>query len=91
LDNATRGIDLAFNNLGCPKLILPEEMVHPKVDELAMMTYISYLRDISLNSAPKTDWAGKCRAYGHGLVEGIVNETSEFTVELPEGSQRTRS
>jgi len=50
-----------------------------------MMTYISYLRDLSLNSAPKTNWAGKCRAFGPGLVEGIVNETSEFTVELPAG------
>jgi hypothetical protein len=85
LDNASKGIDLAFNNIGCPKLILAEEMIHPKVDELAMMTYISYLRDLSLSNAPKTNWAGKCRAYGQGLVEGIQNELSEFCVELPDG------
>jgi hypothetical protein len=59
LKNATKGIDLAYNNLGVPRvtihiliythteqLVLPQEMIHPKVDEHAMMTYISCFRDL---------------------------------------------
>jgi len=80
LDNATKGIDLGYNDLGVPKVILPQEMIHPKVDEHAMMTYISYYRDLP---EKRTNDASKCRAYGPGLVEGIVNEPSEFTVETP--------
>jgi len=48
--------------------------------EQAVMTYISYYRDL----APITlNDASKCRAYGPGLVEAIVSESTEFFVETP--------
>lgn len=61
LANATKGIGLGSDKLGVPALILPSEMIHPKVDKLAMMTYISQYRDLK----DFTD-ADRCEAYGHG-------------------------
>ena len=34
-------MDMADNWLGVPKLLTPEEIVNPNVDELSMMTYLS--------------------------------------------------
>jgi len=79
LANATRGIDLAEQRMGVDKLILPEEMVHPKVDKLAMMTYIAQFR----NLPEKTNDASRCHAYGPGLVEGVQHTDAPFTVVMP--------
>jgi len=81
LANATRGTDIG-ESMGVPKIVQPSEMIHPKVDELAMMTYISYFRDLEEKGLLNDD-ASKCRAYGDGLVEGIVNEEAKFIVETP--------
>ena len=40
-DNCDLGISRAHDLLGVPKLIAPEDMNNPKVDELSMMTYLS--------------------------------------------------
>jgi len=58
-------------------------MVNPKVDDHAMMTYISYFRDYEESS--DRNLASLCSAFGPGLVEGIVGETSSFTVLNPSG------
>ena len=34
-------MDMADNWLGVPKLLTPEEMVNPNVDDMSMMTYLS--------------------------------------------------
>jgi filamin len=39
--NATEAMDLADSWLGVPKLLTPEEIVNPNVDEMSMMTYLS--------------------------------------------------
>lgn len=78
LDNARQGITTARDKMNVAALVLPEEMVHPKVDKLAMMTYISQFRDLhDLNDA------ARCTAYGKGLQEGIVNIPSSFEVFVP--------
>jgi len=87
LNNATKGIDTGFNEFGIPRVILPEEMVHPKVDEHAMMTYISYYRDLDLKYSKKGNLADRCVAYGPGLVEAIVGEDAPFVVETPGGGK----
>jgi glutaredoxin len=84
LENATKGINLGYDNLGVPKIIQPTEMIHPKVDELAMMTYISYYRDLDGKKSKIGD-ASKCKAYGSGLVQAIMNEPAEFLIENPGG------
>jgi len=78
MDNATRGIDVA-DSIGVDKLILPEEMTNPKVDKLAMMTYLAQFRNLPDTWNDHT----RCRAYGPGLVEGVVNTPGEFIVEKP--------
>eukprot|EP00475_Leptophrys_vorax_P014943 TRINITY_DN2120_c0_g1_i1.p1 TRINITY_DN2120_c0_g1~~TRINITY_DN2120_c0_g1_i1.p1 ORF type:complete len:458 (-),score=151.57 TRINITY_DN2120_c0_g1_i1:86-1459(-) len=92
--NCARGIDTAFEALRVDKLILPEEMCHPKVDKMAMMTYIAQFRNISeadLEHAREFMGGGKTKnhllanAYGPGLVEGLRNQNSQFWVEVPHG------
>jgi len=46
------------------------------------MTYLAQFRNIKPEDL-KQNWANRCRAYGPGLVEGIVNEDAPFTVECP--------
>lgn len=47
-NNCGKGIDTAYDRMGVARLILPNEMANPKVDEQAMMTYISQFRDLPL-------------------------------------------
>lgn len=42
LENCKLGMDLAERLLGIPKVIEPEDLNNPNVDELSIMTYISY-------------------------------------------------
>jgi glutaredoxin len=85
LGNASRGIDQGFTSLGVPKIVQPQEMIHPKVDEHAMMTYISCYRDLEQRGLLGGDEASRCQAYGQGLTEAIVNQPAEFVVETPRG------
>jgi len=84
LSNAELGINSA-EKLGIPKLILAQEMNHPKVDEQSMMTYISFFRDYEESRQSQRSLADDSYAYGPGLQEGIINQTSEFTVVTPGG------
>jgi len=83
LNNATKGIDLGYNEMGVPKVILANEMINPKVDELSMMTYISYYRDADRKKQHRINDAEKCVAYGPGLIQGVVSQSADFTVETP--------
>lgn len=42
VDNCRLGIELAENKLGIPRVIEPDELCHPEIDDLSVMTYISY-------------------------------------------------
>lgn len=66
---------------------------------MSVMTYIAYFRNaqpqkracytqLSLHSHASHlgNDASRCRAFGPGLVEGVVNEVSEFQVEVPKDS-----
>jgi len=82
VENNSNGMDLANERLGIPYVISPDDLANPKVDEQSVMTYISYFR----NAVPtKRSYASECEAYGPGLVEGVCNEPSEFTVIAPKG------
>eukprot|EP00808_Paulinella_micropora_P020992 g34059.t1 len=43
-DNAKVGIDTAEQKLGIAQLIMPEEMIHPKVDKNGMTAYLAQFR-----------------------------------------------
>lgn len=89
LANATAGENLAEKELGIPKVLAPEDMISSDVDELSVMTYISYFRDYEANEAKRkgdavveaTPVAGKCKAYGPGLERAEATVSTEFTIE----------
>lgn len=47
--NARAGTEAAEKDLGIPPILQPEDLVSPDVDELSVMTYISYFRDYVCN------------------------------------------
>jgi glutaredoxin-related protein len=81
--NNQDGIDLAANTWGVPKVIDGTDLANPRVDEQAVMTYISYFRDIDPSKRVKGADAARCVAYGPGLVESIQGQEAPFTVETP--------
>jgi len=90
LDNATLAEDLAEQNMGIPQLCAPEDLIAgEKADELSNMTYLSLYRDYDkrMNAAAeeemkrRTPDAGKCVAYGPGLVGGPTHQPAPFTIE----------
>jgi len=87
VENCEKGMNAANNHLGIPKILAPEALANPRVDEQSVMTYISYFRNAELDGKNRQDEAARlaqaCRAYGPGLVEGVANEESPFVVETP--------
>jgi len=89
-DNCNNGIDAAYNNLAISKILDGDVLFNPRVDEQSVITYISYFRNAEAEGRRREDDAARlarqCRAYGPGLVEGVANETSPFTVDTPNGT-----
>jgi len=89
LDNARIGTDAAERELGIPPILNPEDLVSPDVDELSVMTYISYFRDYDqerLKMMESEAYARipdplKCIAFGPGLERAEVGYDAEFTVQ----------
>jgi len=90
LDNARTGTDAAERELGIPPILNPEDLVSPDVDELSVMTYISYFRDyeqeklkhLEAESLARIPDPLKCIAFGPGLERAEVGYDAEFTVQL---------
>jgi len=70
---------MADRKLGIDQLVLPDEMTNPKVDRLAMMTYLAQFRNLK----EKVDDSSRCAAYGPGLVDPVAGQPAPFTVETP--------
>jgi filamin len=87
IDNCGQGINTANDVLSIPKLLSPEALSNPRIDEQSVITYISYFRNADLagrNSADELSrQAAKCRAYGPGLVEAVAGEPADFVVDTP--------
>ena len=86
VQNATEAMDLAENWLDVPKLLTPEEMVNPNIDEQSMMTYLSQFPNASLKPGAPLKQKGEVkdlRVYGPGIEEtGVMaNTKTHFTVE----------
>ena len=86
MENATKAMDLASDWLDVPKLLTPEEMISPNIDEQSMMTYLSQFPNSKLKpGAPLREKinANNVCAYGPGIeYRGLVTNTpANFTVE----------
>lgn len=90
LENARAGTEAAEKDLGIPPILQPEDLVSPDVDDLSVMTYISYFRDYEQEKlkAMEADILSripdplKCVAFGPGLEKAEVGYETEFTVQL---------
>jgi filamin len=86
LANAKEAMDAAEKWLDVPKLIEPNEMINPKIDDLSMMTYLSQFPNAKLKPGaplrPRINPA-RVRAYGPGLepTGNQVAAPARFTVE----------
>jgi len=86
LKNAKEAMDLAEKWLDVAQLLTPEEMVDPRIDEKALMTYLSQFPQAKLKEGaplrPRTNPA-RVRAYGPGLEKtgNAVNAPARFTVD----------
>ena len=86
VENATEAMDLADKWLNVPKVLAPEDLVNPNVDEQSMLTYLSQFPNAKLKfGAPlrKKTNVSKVRAYGPGIEpHGLVAKApAKFVVE----------
>lgn len=82
--NCARGIRLGEENLGIKPILAPDEMNNARVDEKAMITYISAYRD-AVPQERSIHPSQLSNAYGQGLIEGTKGDVAPFTVEVPDG------
>ena len=47
IENCQLGLDLAQNNFGIPQILLAEDLNNPAIDDLSVMTYLSYFLPLS--------------------------------------------
>ncbi|TPP66480.1 Filamin-A [Fasciola gigantica] len=86
LRNAREAMNAAEQWLDVPQLIRPEEMINPRVDEKAMMTYLSQFPSAKLKEGaplrPKST-PEMVRAYGPGLERhgNTVGNPARFTID----------
>ncbi|TGZ55160.1 hypothetical protein CRM22_010478 [Opisthorchis felineus] len=86
LRNAREAMNAAEQWLDVPQLIRPEEMINPRVDEKAMMTYLSQFPSAKLKEGaplrPKST-PELVRAYGPGLQPhgNTVGNPARFTID----------
>merc|ERR1712137_1277179 len=85
IENCARGIRLGEENFGIKAVLSPDEMNNPRVDEKAMITYLSEYRHAVPQEEEIHD-ADLSRAYGPGLIEGVAGKDAPFTVETPASS-----
>ena len=65
------------------KLVLPEEMIHKRVDKQAMMTYLAQFRNLK-----DTNAAYRVRAFGEGLHKGRSPIHSSTSVSASKEARR---
>jgi len=80
--NCAKGIRLGEENFGIKAVLSPDEMNNPRVDEKAMITYISAYRD-AVPQERSIHPSQLSSAYGQGLREGVQGDLAPFTVQVP--------
>ncbi|CAD5218153.1 unnamed protein product [Bursaphelenchus okinawaensis] len=75
LDNTLKAMKAAEGNLGVGRLIAPEELINPNVDEKSVMTFLSQFPRAQAKTAPKGRISGVD-------AEPVVGRETHFTVEV---------
>ena len=80
LDNLTRGMKAAKDQLGIDPVLKPSQMSDPKVDELNIVTYLSRFQNAKPLPQPQ---AITCS--GQGLSKAVVGTPATFQVDTSRG------
>ncbi len=80
LDNLTRGMKAAKDQLGIEPVLKPSEMTDPKVDELNIVTYLSRFKNAKALPQPT---AITCS--GEGLSKAVAGKLANFQVDTSKG------
>ena len=80
LNNLTRAMDLAEQQLGVEPVLKPDEMADPSVDELNVVTYLSRFKNAKAVPLPS-----KCVATGPGLTKAFVGKEATFQIDSTRG------
>lgn len=91
LENAKQAMQLAEDWLGVPQVITPQEITNPNVDELSVMTYVSYFPEAKVKPGapirPRTHPSTKCYAKGPGVEpKGLVVKKPAFFTVYTQGA-----
>lgn len=76
LENATVALNAAEDKLGVKKVLKPEELISPDVDELSVMAYMLQFR----NADKLKSQAHLFKADGAGIKRGVRGKASEFSL-----------
>ena len=76
LENATVALNAAEDKLGVKKVLKPEELISPDVDELSVMAYMLQFR----NADKLQSQAHLFKADGAGIKRGVRGKASEFSL-----------
>ena len=83
LENCQLGMDLAERTIGIPKVIDPVDLNHPNIDELSVMTYLSYfcapfntlLLDWIRKKIPENNISNLSTDWNNGINLGALGES----------------
>ena len=70
IENCRKAISLAWEHLGIPAIISAEDMANPEVDQLSMMTYLSYFIKLCIKKIH--DWSQLL--IPHRTINNMSNE-----------------
>ena len=76
LENLRYVIEEAEYRLGVRKLLTPEEIMDPDVDEMSIITFLAQFKTATLLPLP-----GECACSGSGLKQAVVGKTSRFKID----------
>ncbi|KAK6750425.1 hypothetical protein RB195_002418 [Necator americanus] len=74
LENTEKAMQIAQNRLGVEPLITPGELIHPEIDEMSVMTYLSQF------PAAKLDHVKRPVQPEEPIVSGSIEDLNDFPV-----------
>ncbi|WKY06847.1 hypothetical protein Q1695_006771 [Nippostrongylus brasiliensis] len=75
LENTQKAMDIAQDRLGVAPLITPGELIHPEIDEMSVMTYLSQFPVAKLDQVGR-----KPAAPAEPIASGSLEDLEEFPV-----------
>ncbi|XP_063686399.1 mesocentin-like [Bolinopsis microptera] len=91
-DNIERAMEMAKEWMDIPRVIEPDDMMDPNVDELSMMTYLSYFPNAKVKEGAPCVNPGRVIARGPGIT-GVglkLGKPAEFEIDASKAGENGR-